>query len=43
MTIGIRGFREPRVCDGLIGMLMIPFSGNVNNYAINRRQWQERD
>jgi sterol desaturase/sphingolipid hydroxylase (fatty acid hydroxylase superfamily) len=43
MTIGIRGFREPRVCDQLPGMLMIPFSGNVESYAINRREWEERE
>ncbi len=41
MTIGIHGFREPRVCDRLPGMLMIPFSGSINSYAINRRGWQE--
>jgi sterol desaturase/sphingolipid hydroxylase (fatty acid hydroxylase superfamily) len=32
MTIGIRGFREARVCDRLPGMLMIPFAGNVSSY-----------
>lgn len=42
MTIGIHGFREPRVCDRLFGMLMIPFSGNVDGYAINRRQWKKK-
>lgn len=41
MIIGIRGFREPRVCDRLSGMLMIPFAVNVNGYAINRRDWKE--
>ena len=43
MTIGIRGFSEPRVCDKLPGMLMIPFVGNVGNYAINRREGEERE
>ncbi len=43
MVIGIRGFSEPRVCDRLTGMLMMPFSGNVNSYAINRRKWEEPD
>lgn len=43
MTIGIHGFREPRVCDTLPGMLMIPFAGDINSYAINRRNWDERD
>ena len=43
MTIGIRGFREPRVCDRLSGMLMIPFAGKVDNYTINRRQWTKKE
>jgi sterol desaturase/sphingolipid hydroxylase (fatty acid hydroxylase superfamily) len=43
MTIGIRGFREPRTCDQLPGMLMIPFAGNVDSYAINRRNWKEHE
>jgi sterol desaturase/sphingolipid hydroxylase (fatty acid hydroxylase superfamily) len=43
MTIGIEGFREPLVCDRLPGMLMIPFSGGIGGYAINRRQWEKRD
>ena len=41
MTIGIRGFSEARVCDRLPGMLMIPFTGNVGNYAINRRDSEQ--
>jgi len=43
MIIGIRGFRDPRVCDHLPGMLMIPFSGDVSSYAINRREWDGRE
>lgn len=43
MTIGIHDFREPRVCDRLSGMLMIPFSGKVDSYAINRRQWKKKE
>jgi sterol desaturase/sphingolipid hydroxylase (fatty acid hydroxylase superfamily) len=43
MTIGIHGFREPDVCDKIFGMLMIPFAGDVNSYAINRREWDEHD
>ena len=43
MTIGIHGFDEPRVCDRLPGMLMIPFVGNVSDYAINRREGKKRD
>lgn len=41
MTIGIRGFSEARVCDRLPGMLMIPFRGNIGNYAINRREGEK--
>jgi sterol desaturase/sphingolipid hydroxylase (fatty acid hydroxylase superfamily) len=43
MTIGIRGFEEPRVCDRLPGMLMIPFTAGVESYAINRRQRRTRE
>jgi len=43
MTIGIRGFEEPRVCDRLPGMLMIPFTASVESYAINRRQRRARE
>ena len=43
MTIGIAGFREPHVCDHLPGMLLIPFSGGIGGYAINRREWEKRD
>jgi sterol desaturase/sphingolipid hydroxylase (fatty acid hydroxylase superfamily) len=39
MTIGIRGIRDPRVCDTLWGMLKIPLSGDGQDYAINRRHW----
>lgn len=43
MTIGIEGFREPRICDRLPGMLMIPFAKNIGSYAINRREWKDHD
>jgi sterol desaturase/sphingolipid hydroxylase (fatty acid hydroxylase superfamily) len=43
MIIGIHGFSEPRVCDTLPGMLMIPFVAKVGNYAINRREGEERE
>lgn len=41
MTIGIRTFRDPRQCDGLAGMLAMPFVGEVRDYAINRRSWEK--
>ncbi len=40
MTIGIRTFKEDRWCSWLPGMLVIPFVGKVQDYAINRRQWE---
>jgi sterol desaturase/sphingolipid hydroxylase (fatty acid hydroxylase superfamily) len=43
MTIGIHGMNEPRVCDRLPGMLMIPFVGKVSDYAINRRGSEKRE
>lgn len=39
MTIGIHGFDDPRQVDRLPGMLLLPFHGQVTDYAINRRQW----
>jgi hypothetical protein len=41
MTIGIRTFREPRLCTHLLGMLAVPFIGKVSDYAINRRDWEK--
>ena len=42
MTIGIHTFREDRWCSWLPGMLTIPFVGKVQDYAINRRQWEQK-
>jgi sterol desaturase/sphingolipid hydroxylase (fatty acid hydroxylase superfamily) len=39
MTLGIRTYRDPRLCAWLPGMLALPFRGKVTDYAINRRQW----
>lgn len=41
MTIGIHGFRSPRVVSWLDGLLFLPFRGKITGYAINRRQWSE--
>lgn len=41
MSIGIRTFRDPKQCDGLTGMLAMPFVGQVSDYAINRRSWRK--
>ncbi len=43
MTIGIRGYRDPREVDRLAGMLLLPFRGEVTDYAINRRRWGDAD
>jgi len=43
MTIGIRGYRDPREVDRLPGMLMLPFRGKVAGYAINRRTWEDTE
>ena len=39
MTIGIHGHRDPHEVARLPGMLMLPFRGEVDGYAINRRDW----
>ncbi|WP_296493126.1 sterol desaturase family protein [Rhodoferax sp.] len=39
MTIGIHGHNDPREVARLDGMLLMPFRGEVQGYAINRRTW----
>ncbi len=39
MTIGIRSFRDAKWCSWLPGMLAMPFRGRLEDYAINRRNW----
>jgi sterol desaturase/sphingolipid hydroxylase (fatty acid hydroxylase superfamily) len=39
MTIGIRDFTDPRQVDRLDGMLLLPFRGEIKDYAINRRNY----
>jgi sterol desaturase/sphingolipid hydroxylase (fatty acid hydroxylase superfamily) len=39
MTIGIHVHRDPREVARLDGMLLLPFRGAVDGYAINRRDW----
>lgn len=43
MTIGIRTFREGKWCSWLTGMLAMPFVGKISDYAINRRQWGDKN
>jgi sterol desaturase/sphingolipid hydroxylase (fatty acid hydroxylase superfamily) len=41
MTIGIRGYDQPRDVSWLPGMIVLPFRGKVAGYVINRRQWTD--
>jgi len=43
MTIGIRTYRDKKWCSWLPGMLVMPFRGQVEDYAINRRKWESTD
>jgi sterol desaturase/sphingolipid hydroxylase (fatty acid hydroxylase superfamily) len=42
MTIGIRDFTNPQQVDRLDGMLLLPFKGEISDYAINRRNYAEQ-
>lgn len=42
MTIGIRGYRAPKLVTDLPGMLVLPLLGKDTGYAINRRQWERQ-
>jgi len=39
MTIGIHGHTDPQEVARLPGMLVLPFKGQITDYAINRRNW----
>jgi len=43
ITIGIRNHTQAREVAHLPGMLLMPFKGDVKGYAINRRQWSNKD
>jgi len=43
MTIGIHQYRNPKQVDQLPGMLTLPFIGKITGYAINRREWSNRN
>jgi sterol desaturase/sphingolipid hydroxylase (fatty acid hydroxylase superfamily) len=42
MIIGIRDFTNPQQVDRLDGMLLLPFKGEVSDYAINRRNYSDQ-
>ena len=39
MIIGIYTYNDPKLVSWLHGMLLLPFIGKINSYAINRRSW----
>ena len=39
MEIGIRGFSSPQQTNWLHGLLLMPFTGKISGYTINRREW----
>ena len=43
LTIGLCGRADPREVARLPGMLLMPFRGVVDGYAINRRRWSGED
>lgn len=42
MQIGIRKYRQPRQVSWFDGILTLPFKGKISDYAINRRQWNDK-
>jgi sterol desaturase/sphingolipid hydroxylase (fatty acid hydroxylase superfamily) len=40
MIIGIRNYRDPQQVSRLLGLLMMPFKGQISGYVINRRRWE---
>lgn len=43
MIIGIDTWRDPAHCTRLPGLLSLPFIGKITDYAINRRDFDERN
>jgi sterol desaturase/sphingolipid hydroxylase (fatty acid hydroxylase superfamily) len=41
MMIGIRQFRSTKQSSWISGLLIMPFIGKVDGYAINRREWND--
>ena len=41
MSVGIHGHTDPRAVARLDGMLLMPFHGEIKDYAINRRSYAE--
>jgi len=43
MKIGIDTFRDGVQCTLLPRLLLMPFVGRINDYAINSRRWENPD
>ncbi|NOY62311.1 MAG: sterol desaturase family protein [Gammaproteobacteria bacterium] len=43
MVIGIYTYRDTKQVQQLPGILLLPFVGHDSEYAINRRQWQDKE
>ena len=43
IRFGIHGFDDPKQTNNIIGMLLLPFKGKINEYAINTRRWKASD
>ncbi len=43
MQIGIHKFTDIKQTNWISGMLIMPFTGKLSGYVINRREWNEKD
>lgn len=43
MHIGIRGYDKKQEVSNLLGMLVLPFKGKIDDYVINRRSWTKNN
>ena len=43
MKIGIRSYRSAKDVSWITGMLTLPFKGKISDYAINRRNWNDKE
>ena len=41
MDIGIHSYRDPKQAIWITGLLALPFVGEIEGYAINRREWSK--
>lgn len=43
MVLGIHKYRDAKEVTWLSGILSLPFKGKISEYAINRRQWSDKE